>query len=62
MNHARPVLDPERVATHTLPVTVPSSHDEAQTLAQQVAYLLSAEHRVLPEAQSVLARALESLR
>jgi heme oxygenase-like protein len=61
MNHARPVLDPERIASHTLPVAVPASHHEAQTLAQQVAYLLSGDHRMLPEAHSVLARVHESL-
>jgi hypothetical protein len=61
MNHARPSLDPERIADKRLPIEVPSSHEKAKTVAQQVAYLLSADHRLLPEANSVLADLQERL-
>jgi hypothetical protein len=61
MNHARPSLDPERIADKKLPIEVPSSYAQAQTVAQQVAYLLSADHRLLPEADSVLTDLQERL-
>jgi hypothetical protein len=43
MNHAKPTLDTERIAPKELPIEVPSSPDNAQTVAQQVADLLALE-------------------
>ena len=61
MNHAKLTLDFERVADMRLPVAVPPSPEDAETVTQKVAYLLSSDHRLLPSAESMLSDLEEHL-
>lgn len=54
MNYTKRSLDHERIADKALPLEVPDNLDEARTVSQRVAYLLSNNHRRLAHDDSVL--------
>ena len=61
MNQPQRSLDSERVVDMRLPIEVPGGPEEARTVSQRVAYLLSADHASLARAEDVLSGLRESL-